>query len=287
MRTDLDRRTIALAIALIAVAGVAGAVESKDVERKSFDLLPAAGGRTVVVENVFGPVRVHAGAGDRVEVVIERTFRGPDAEAVARARREVTLGATASPGRLDLIQEGPFRDDRGERGHHVRWRDPGYEVEWSWDVAVPADAAVEASTVNGGELVVDGVRGEVSASNVNGDVRLSGLGGHAGAVTVNGDVTAAFTAPLAAPARFATVNGEIDLAFPSGFGAELAFSTLHGEVYSDFPTVSAAQPARVETETDGSERHYRIGRESVVRLGGGGPRLDCSTVNGDIVIRER
>jgi hypothetical protein len=284
MRTDLGRRTATLALALITVAAAAGAVESRNEERRSFDLPPAAGARTVVIDNVFGPVRVHAGTGDQVEVVIQETFKGRDADALARARREVTLEANPTPGRLELVQQGPFREDRGRRSQG--WR-PDYEVEWSWDVTVPADAAVEASSVNGGEVAVEGVHGEVSASNVNGGVRLSDLGGHASATTVNGDVKAAFATPLAAPARFATVNGDIDLAFPSGFGADLSFSTVHGDVYTDFPSVAAAQPARIESETHGSGHRFRVGRDSVVRLGGGGPRLECSTVNGDIVIRER
>jgi hypothetical protein len=286
MRTGIKGHTAALAVALIAVAGAAGALESKDTEHRSFDLARSAGARTVIVDNVFGSVRVHAGAGDRVEVVIEKTIRGSDAAAIARARQEVTLGVTEKPGRLELVQEGPFRD-RGPGGRDAHWRELGYEVDWSWDVTMPADAAVEASTVNGEALEIDGVRGEVSASSVNGNVRLSDVGGRATATTVNGDVAATFTVPLASPARFETINGEIDLAFPKGFGAELAFSTLHGEVYTDFPSTLAAQPARVEAETHGSAHRFRIGRDSVVRLGEGGPRLECSTINGDIVIRER
>ena len=42
---------------------------------------------------------------------------------------------------------------------------------------MPRDAAVELKTVNDGEIVVDGVRGDFDVRNVNGAVRLSGLRG--------------------------------------------------------------------------------------------------------------
>ena len=201
------------------------------------------------------------------------------------------------------MQDGPFRDDcdrrcdddatdedgdesrwghRGHRRRHGNW-DPDYDVEWRWEVTVPAAIALEASNVNGGDLVVAGVTGPVEVSNVNGDVRLTGLGGRASASTVNGELEASFDRPLAAPAEFSTVNGDVTLAFPRPFGAELEFSTLHGDVYTDFDYDSTPSPARVER--DGSR--YRVGREAMVKLGGGGHRLACATVNGDILIRER
>ena len=279
MRAVAPWLTLALTLA---AAAPALAVESSDVVRREFAF--AGGGRTVSIDNVFGPVTVRAGVGDRVEVVIRRTWRADDAAALERAAREVTLEVRESPERLELEQDGPFRCEDCRRH---RWDDPGYEVEWAWEVTVPAGAALEAATVNGGDLVVEGVRGAVSVANVNGAVRLSGLGGRASASTVNGDLEAEFDAVLAAPARFSTVNGGIELAFPRGLGAELAFETLNGEVYTDFAFEASALPAAVEREGGRAGTRYRLGRDTVVRLGGGGPRLACSTVNGDIVIRER
>jgi hypothetical protein len=47
-------------------------------------------------------------------------------------------------------------------------------------------------------------------------------------------------------------------------------------------------PVRAVTEHDsGSGRRYRFERNRVVRIGGGGVRLDCKTLNGDIVVRAR
>jgi hypothetical protein len=268
------------AVALLATAGAAGAVEATETLQRSFTVAATAGERAISIENVFGSVRVRGVDGDQVEIVVTQKLHADDAEAMARARAEVRLDVVEHPGRLELVQDGPFRrDDR-----RARHRDPGYEVSWDWEVTVPRDAALEVSTVNGGEVRVTDVHGRLDAANVNGDVRLEEVGGETEAATVNGDVEVLFAEALSAPADFATVNGEIDLSFPRGFGAELEFSTLHGEVYTDFEVGEGPTPARVESSGKG---HWRIGHDSVVVLGGGGPRLECSTINGDILIRER
>lgn len=278
-----------LAILAGAVPALADLAPVTDVVSRS---LPLGAATTVEIDNVFGSVSVRAGAAGRVEVKIRRTIRAESESALADARREVVLEVYEEDGRLELVQGGPFRDDDCSRrcddgddsaGHRRRSWDPDYDVEWRWEVTVPAAIALEASNVNGGDLVIAGVTGTVEAANVNGDVRLTGLGGRANASTVNGELSAEFTRALAAPAEFSTVNGDVSLTFPRGFGAELEFSTLHGDVYTDFDLDSSPVPARVER--DGGR--WRVGRETVVKLGGGGPRLACTTVNGDVLIRER
>lgn len=287
MRIAINRRPATwLAVALLALAPAAFAVDSTETIRRSFALAPAGGERTVEIDNVFGSVHVVGGAGDRVEVVIRQHLEADDRAALERAAAEIRLEVIETAGRLELVQDGPFREDRNERRRRRHW-DLDYEVSWEWEVTLPRDAALEVSSVNGGTVHVENVDGRLEAANVNGDVRLEEVGGRTEASTVNGDVEVVFAESLAAPAEFATVNGEIDLSFPAGFGAELEFSTLHGEVYTDFEVDSGPTEAKVETTRGRHGHSFRIGSESVVRLGGGGPRLACSTINGDILIRER
>jgi DUF4097 and DUF4098 domain-containing protein YvlB len=168
-------------------------------------------------------------------------------------------------------------------------------VSWEWDVVVPPGIDLEASTVNGGALDIAGVAGRVEASNVNGPLRLAGLAGEVTAATVNGDLTAEFERAPTDASSFKTVNGDVELALPSGSTAELGVQTLHGDVYTDFEVT--AVPVRPVAERDsGGARRYRFERNRVLRIGGpqagesgsgNGVRLDCETVNGDIVVRAR
>jgi DUF4097 and DUF4098 domain-containing protein YvlB len=192
-----------------------------------------------------------------------------------------------------LVQDGPFRcDDRGRRGRgergHRRWNgdcdwDPDYEVEWQWTVTVPADVDLEVSTVNNGAVEVAGVRGRVRAGNVNGPLRLSGLAGEVRAATVNGGITARYAEVPTADAKFQTVNGEIEIELPAASSADVELETMNGELWSDFEVTAVARDSK--SERDG--RTYRLERDTVVRIGRGGPRFECQTLNGDIVLRAR
>jgi hypothetical protein len=272
----------------IVPAAPLAALEASDVERRSFELPRAADGRRVEIDNVFGPVTVRGGTGDRVDVTIHRRITADDASELERARAEVRLEVVEEAGRLELVQDGPFRDDCDERGgRRGRQRERDYEVEWSWEVTVPSDVALEVSTVLGDTVVVEGVAGELDVSNVNGAVRVVGARAATAAATVNGDVEVEYAVRPRAAMSFATVNGEIEIALPAGSGAELAFQTVNGEIFTDFPAAASARPAAVERERTGRGTRFRLGGESVVRLGDGGPRLAATTVNGDILIRER
>jgi hypothetical protein len=278
-----------LSLALVAalMPAAAAALEKSDVLKREFSL--AAGvTREVVIDNVMGSIQVRAGTGDRVTIEIERFAEARRQSDLDEAFTEVTLEVIEENDRLELIQDGPFRCGDDRRGRHGRWGcrwDPDYEIEWRWTVTVPADVDLEATTVNGDRVAVDGVRGRVEAGNVNGDLRLSGLVGEVEASTVNGPIHAEYAARPSEAGSFQTVNGEIEIRLPSGSGAEIGFETMNGEIYTDFEV--SAVPQRSANKRAGRGRgRYRLDRDTVVRLGAGGPRFDCHTLNGDIVVRE-
>jgi len=280
---------ICFAFAATLATAPAAAFEKSDVLEREL-VFAGAGSREVVIDNVFGAVRVRAGAADRVTVEIRRIAEARHADDLERAFTEVTLEVVEEPGRIELVQDGPFRcDEHGwnRRSHRRRgcdW-DPDYELSWEWTVVVPADVDLDVSSVNGGAVEVDGVGGRIEAGNVNGGIRLAGLAGEVEASTVNGPIRAEFARAPGSPASFRTINGEIEIGLPAGSGAELAFETMNGEIYTDFAVT--AVPQRATAVAHGGGRRYRLDRDAVVRLGAGGPRIDCQTLNGDIVVRER
>jgi hypothetical protein len=278
-------------LAALALAVPAAALERHDVVRREL-VLAAGAGRWVEIDNVMGSVEVRAGAGDRVVVEIRRSATARREAELDRAFAEVALVVEESNDGVALAQDGPFRcgerrrDERGRRGRRgwgdCDW-DPDYEVDWQWTVSVPADVDLEVSTVNGGSVAVEGVGGAVWAGNVNGPIRLAGLAGEVRASTVNGGIRASFAAPPAAEGRFQTVNGEIELELPAASSAEVELETMNGELWSDFEVRAVARERR--GGRDG--RTWRLERDTVVRIGDGGPRFECKTLNGDIVLRAR
>jgi len=274
----------ALALAL-APAAADAKVNATEKERQSFELRPVDGRRYLLIDNVQGSITVRAGAaGDRVELELTKRFRADSAAALERAQRETKLTVEAEPGRLALVQDGPFRCDRSEHRHLCREsrEDLEWEALFDWVLTVPADLDLDVRTVNEGKVSVTGVSGRIEAANVNGGIELTDVAGSVSAATVNGGVSASFREQPTGDLSFQSVNGELDLAFPSGFGAVLSAQTLNGEVWTDFDFQTVA----AQREASARGRRQKLSGASL-RLGAGGPRLDCQTVNGDILIREK
>jgi hypothetical protein len=285
---------VVLAAVLVASAGVprpVAALEQIETVTRSFTLAVVGGERTLVVDNVSGAIDIEATAGDRVELTLKQTFAAKSAAEMARARQEVVLEVTENPGRLELVQGGPWRCRGRERrrdgdcccGHEER----DYEVRFDWTLKVPRDLVLEVANVNEGAIRIVGVVGRLDVGHVNDDVTLVRVAGEVDANTVNGELKVDFAAPPAGDCRFGTVNGDIELAFPRGLGAELTFATLNGEVYTDFPFEMGKLPPTSARSKSGRKNQYQMGGTTAVTLGGGGVGLACETVNGDITIRER
>ncbi len=272
------------------------ALEQSETVTRSFTLSAVAGHRTLLVDNVSGSIAIEAGSGDEVELTLQQTFNAKSAEEMTRARAEVVLEVTEGPGRLELVQGGPWRcrdrrHDGESRSSHgdccCDHSDRDYEVRFDWTLKVPRELDLEVANVNDGAIRVAGTVGHLEVRQVNDDITLEAVSGQVEAATVNGKLEVDFAALPAGACRFATVNGDIDLTFPRGLGAELSFATLNGEVYTDFPFVLAKLPATSARSTTGGRHHHELGKATAATIGAGGIGLACSTVNGDIYIRER
>lgn len=279
------------ALALAAATAPLAALEQSETVTRSFTLAAVDGRRTLVVDNLSGAITIEAGAGDAVELTLTQTYVARNAAEMARARQEVTLEVVQQPGRLELVQKGPWTcrgRDHARRGDCCCDHDErDYEVRFDWRLRVPRAVDLEVSDVNEGAIRISGIVGHLDVGHVNDDVTLEGVAGVVAANTVNGELKVDFAALPAGDCDFGTVNGDIELAFPKGLGAELSFTTLNGEVYTDFPFALAKLPPTSRHSKSGGRQHHEVGGRTVATLGGGGIGLACQTINGDITIRER
>ena len=280
---SMDLQAAFAAAILAASAGAARAdvtatrtlEESVAVERGSAPL--------VIVKNVFGSVRVITHNRDTVDMTATETITGDLQSDIDRARAEVELRTDSEPGRVAFRVRRSGADGECDCGRN--WWD-GFKVQYDIEVRVPQDAALDLATVNDGDIVVEGVRGELEASNVNGGVRLTGLRGAGQVSTVNGKIDARFERAPEEAVSFKTVNGKIDVTFPESLAADLKFQTMNGEIYTDFDAAPvAAEPAR-QGSRDGRGFVLRMERSPVLRVGGGGPTHSFQTLNGDIYVRK-
>lgn len=142
-------------------------------------------------------------------------------------------------------------------------------------------ARIAVSTVNGGDVQVDGVDGDFDVKNVNGAIHMTGIGGSGDAHTVNGPVAVHFAKNPVRASSFKSINGALDMYFPPGLSADLLFKTFNGEIYSDFDVTATASIKPTVEQHDG-KFVYRGNRARGGRVGRGGPELLFDAFNGNI-----
>lgn len=157
---------------------------------------------------------------------------------------------------------------------------------------VPRRVNLVASTVNGGDIRVRGLTGELELRNTNGSIYAEDVSGTVVASTTNGKVRVRLLNVTDDRAMsFSTLNGDIDVTLPATTKANLQMKTVNGEILTDFDMNIQASPATVKRgearSRGGSPYRVEVDRNVVATINGGGAAYHFRTFNGDIVIRSR
>jgi hypothetical protein len=259
-------------------------LSARDEEKiqKSFTL-PAAGHKSLEIDNVWGSIEVIADTTDKVELAVARTNQAESKEKLERAKKEVTLDVTQEEGALKLYVNGPFRCQCDDCRHSRD--DDGYRVKMDFNVHVPRDIDIKVKTVNEGRVKVSNINGSFVVRNVNGDIEMDNMAGSGTARTVNGPVIVSFRQNPRENSEFKTVNGNVELRFAHDLSADFRFKTFNGGIYSDFP-VTALPVHAIQAEHKGGKVVYRADRFTGARVNAGGPEIQVENLNGDIRILE-
>jgi hypothetical protein len=221
-------------------------------------------GQTIEIKGVNGDVTAMAGTGE-VEVSAVKSAQRSDPDEVKIAVVPHGAGVT-----ICAVYPNSERKanscEPADRGH-MSSRDNDVRVDFT--VRVPAGVRFVARTVNGSIEAAD-LASDVEANTVNGHIRVA-TSGYAEAETVNGSIVASLgRATWSEPLQFHTVNGGITVDLPANVSADVRASTVNGQIVSDFPLTVTG----------------RLGRRRLNgTIGGGGRRLELTTVNGSIRLR--
>lgn len=233
---------------------------------------------------------------DVKEVTIETHARNAD----GRISQGPGRWGSHGPGQSD---DDPEQESRGlhrltqqpalnveEQDNRMSISAPSFNHPVDLEIQVPRRTNLELSTVNGGDIHVEGVDGELEVSNVNGAITLTAVGGSIVAHTVNGKVTAALSrVSPQKPMAFSSLNGAIDVTLPSATKANLKLQTDNGSAFTDFDLHTLPQSsASVVEDTRRSGGRYRLSVNKVVygAINGGGPDIEVRTFNGNIYVRK-
>lgn len=157
---------------------------------------------------------------------------------------------------------------------------------------VPRRTTLELSTVNNGDIEVDGIEGDLEVENTNGGVTLTHISGSVVAHALNGNVIVTFDrVDPKKSMSFSSLNGDIDVTLPDGVRANVRTKADNGDVYSDFDIQMDRRgaPRLEEIKSKKQGKKFRIDVDSGMTgtLNGGGPEYRFETYNGTIYIRKK
>jgi len=158
------------------------------------------------------------------------------------------------------------------------------------ELQVPSRTNLNVSTVNGGNVDIEGVDGEIEANNTNGRVTVTDVAGSVVAHSVNGSVTATLKRATAQkPMAFTSLNGKVDVTLPPDIKANVKMRTDNGEIYTDFDIQLKAAGANTTTEDSrsrGGKYRIEVDKTMTGTINGGGPDFEFRTFNGNVYIRK-
>jgi hypothetical protein len=165
---------------------------------------------------------------DSAEVIVASDLaekgRGEvDDDGFRRLDDEVTFEVTEKNNVITIALTGPDR-----------WQGHGSD----FTILVPRGTNVVIDgddNHGGGDLVIEGVEGDLDVSTMNGDVVLRDVVGAAVVNNMNGEISAAFKAAPTKAVSLVSMNGEIDLRLPADTKANLKMSTHNGSIRTNFP----------------------------------------------------
>lgn len=240
-----------VAVVLLA-AGAAWAGDFTEIFDQTYAL--DNGGR-VGIENINGDVTIEVW--DQAEV---RVYAVKQASSPARLEA-LTI-------EVDASSRGVFIDTHYPNSRDLGFADRQGHSEVEYTLTVPRFASIDGVDLVNGDLLIDGVEGDIEADTVNGTIVVRGAGGEIELDTVNGRIELELGSAVNHDVTLGSVNGTIEV-FLTG-GAEIRAETVNGRISNDLG-IEVKKGKYVGSSMNGS-------------IGGGGPVVEIETVNGGITV---
>jgi hypothetical protein len=157
-------------------------------------------------------------------------------------------------------------------------------------IRVPFATSLKLECMNGGELKVDHVSGDLELQNMNGGVSAVGVSGNVIAHSQNGKIHVELDRVTSAkPMSFSSMNGNIDVTLPADTKGAVHMKSDNGEIYSDFDVQlnPGGAPVVEDGRSKGGKYRVKADRTTNGTINGGGPDLTFKTFNGNIYIRKK
>ena len=253
-------------------------------------LMETSGGDLELKDAKKGPFKLKTAGGEivllGVQGNVDASTSGGDIEA-----RNVTgdLDLSTSGGDISLQEVVGKSHSAGTSGGDVEARTVTGDVELKTSGGNVETFGIQGNfygRTSGGDIEVNRVSGDAEVSTAGGSLELESVGGRLQGKTSGGDIRARVDKgmKLKSPIKLSTSGGEIILKLPSDVKATIEAVIRIDDPFADYTVRSDFKLKIVEEEAKG-----RRGRRTIYATGdinGGGPLIDLSTAEGDIIIEK-
>jgi len=167
---------------------------------------------------------------------------------------------------------------------HGTW--PSGPADIEVEVPVKTNLMLHAMT---GDVMVEGVDGEIEATTMTGSIALTNVSGSVVAHANNGRIAATVVRVTPdRPMAFTALNGNVDVTLPAAVKADLKLRSNLGDVFSDFDVQlkpGAPPPSGARGPSRGGYR-FVADRSIYGSVNGGGPLFELRTINGNVYLRK-
>ena len=238
--------------------------------------------RKLVVETMFGSVTVRGYNGQ--EAVVETTGR-TGVRAPGRKEAEPPAGMHRIGGSTPGIEITESNNTVRVSGGASPFAQADVVIQ------VPTQTSVSVGAFSGGSVTIENISGEIEANNMNGQVNITNVSGSVVAHSMNGKIVASINSVTPdKPMSFSTMNGDIDVTLPADIKANVKMKTDRGDMFTDFDVKvdASSQPPQVDDNRKrGGRYRVRFNRGTSGTINGGGPEIQFTTFNGNILIHKK
>lgn len=280
----MSRHLVSMLCTLILLLFGVGAAQESGAERYSVPLSQPDRPVRLEVNLHGGSVVIKAGAAKAVSV---ESRIDPNAEKDEDDEDEG--GKAAGLRRIPIRSSGltiEEYDNVVNVGSHM-----GGRTELLVTIQVPTQTSAKVHLINGGDILLEGLSGELEVQCTNGSIDLKNVGGSVVANAINGHLHATLTSVAPGkPMSFSSLNGDIDVTLPADTKGSLSMKAdMGGDIFTDFDLKLSPQTPKSEATQRDKRGRYRVSVDRSLRgeLNGGGPELTFKTFQGNIYLRKQ
>ncbi len=253
-------------------------------------------GNVLRVANINGNIEVRNYSGTAIKITAKRTISAKTEERLGEGK-SIDLGVKDLYDTLIVYLTGVCGDFSK---NNESWGKQSDNWSYNWNnceerfnyrldflVEVPRGQHLVLSTINDGDIMVDGISGNLMLRNINGSISVDDPSGKLKARTVNGDVTLEFNSLPTQPLDLYTLNGDINMNYPGQLNADVSFKSFNGDLYTnenDYQQMPMKMVASESSNIKGGVTQ-KLESRSMIRLGRGGLDIQLETFNGNAYLK--